>query len=98
MADKKLWKMDEGATVRVEIDGNQAAYFLSQPSEVQIYLDDKLVAHQSKITNPVEISLPSAEMPGGEHLLTANWVSAFGPVGVGTVRIGISGTTKGGGK
>jgi hypothetical protein len=96
--DEKLWNLSGDAKVRVEIDKDQAAYFLSQPSEVQIYVDDKLVARQSKITNPVEIPLPSGGLPSGEHLLTANWVSAFGPVGVATVRIAITGSIKGGRK
>lgn len=73
--------------VTVSIDDPAAAFFLAQPNELQVYIDEKNILVLKNSSNPATIVLPPNSIPPGSHRLVVDWVSAFGPVGVAATKI-----------
>jgi hypothetical protein len=78
--NERHWKGDGPLALKVSVDSETAPFFLSQPSELQIFVDGNLSKYETASKNPFSTSL--GPLSPGEHVVTVDWVSKFGPVGV----------------
>jgi hypothetical protein len=68
--------------VKLELNPVEASYFLSQPTKVFVFLDQKRVHEAHVEAASATVALEGCDLPPGDHLLSVNWVSAFGPSAV----------------
>ncbi|MDL1948227.1 hypothetical protein FBQ97_00205 [Acidobacteria bacterium ACD] len=86
-AAAKRYVADGDLTVRVELDPARAAHFVSQPTEVQLFLDHERILTAVRPSNPAQLVVDSAKLPSGEHRLAVNWFSKLGPATVNAIRL-----------
>jgi len=82
----RRWELKGQLKLEVSLDATSTPFFLAQPTEVQTYVDGRLVKHSPEKKSPCEVIVPSQEIGAGEHLVTVDWVSKYGPVGAQTIR------------
>lgn len=79
-------RIRDRAMARVTLSGPTAANVARHPGQLFLFVDYKKVA-QEQLTrgrNEVTIEIP---LEGGEHLITANWQSAYGPLAANSHRL-----------
>lgn len=92
----RKWQTDGDLKMKVTMDQSQAPFYLTPETELQVFVDDRLISFTAGASNPSETTISKADLPAGEHLVTVNWVSGHGPVGVATVEV-VSGHAETGG-
>ena len=93
---EKAWQTGEALRLKVSMNPEEAPYLLMPGAELQLFVDEKRMSFSPGAENPFETTIDHAELPAGEHLVTANWVSGHGPVGVGSIKILVRGKQSGG--
>jgi hypothetical protein len=78
------WQLDRRGDLRLvaALDADLAPYFLSQPTELHLFLGRELVVSQPCSVNPCAVTLPAEKLSPGRAHLVANWASKLGPVAV----------------
>jgi hypothetical protein len=93
-AGQKWVSGDADLHVTATATGPTAAAFVAQRGGVQGFIDGKPVKVLRVVSqNSIDLSLPIAELPPGNHILAVNWGSPYGPVAVNSLRFS---TTSGG--
>lgn len=94
VSNAKSWSVTKPLKIRIE-KSEPMEYFLSLHPELQLFVDKELVARSYDNSLPHEISVDSTKLTPGEHLLTVNFVSQFGPVGVASIKVRLENKTGG---
>lgn len=76
----------DGTTrVQLRIDGLAAPHFLAQTATLSVFVNESLVRLVERPKHPFELELSG--LPVGDHRLTVNWASRFGPTAVGVATL-----------
>ncbi len=89
--DRRVYMPSARFKVELEFEAIRAPYFLSQPTTLYIYVDEKEVQNVEGSKDLKTISVDIAGLTPGEHRLAVDWASDFGPVAVGTAKFFVPG-------
>jgi hypothetical protein len=86
-----LWKVESFPLILAgSLEGPGADVFSKQPGRLWIFIDEEKVLDLPHPQKAFTIDLPLDEKFTGEHILTLNWVSEYGPVAVNALRFSSS--------
>ncbi len=73
--------LPETIEVDVKLDGPTIPWFLSQPTTLEIYLDESLLVKLEQPEHPYSLqNVKVGDLKPGRHRIVANWYSRFGPL------------------
>lgn len=86
----RTWMVSESPLrFSVRAEGPAAADFVEQRGSIQLFVDGVRVSESPAVENPSDISLDTAALSPGRHIVAVNWASPFGPVAVNAVAIDV---------
>lgn len=73
------------------LDPHLAPHFLISSSDIEVFVDEKLVATKNARRSPARLSIAGAALSAGRHRVAFNWASGAGPVAVTAVQVDVIG-------
>lgn len=73
---------DGALRLQLEIEGASAPYFLRQPMNMSVYVDERRVLTPKPRASPLVLTIPAESLPPGERRIAVNWGSEYGPAAV----------------
>jgi FlgD Ig-like domain len=86
---QRAWKTTAPLEVEASIVGDGAPYFLSQPTRLEVFVDEKEVRQIEGPAGKVSLELESSDLSRGAHRVVFNWSSGLGPVAVNAMRVSV---------
>lgn len=87
-ASRRSWEVrNDTLKVSVSLEGPSAPHFSRQPGAVFVFLDEKKTLELPVAPPPLEFSLSVAGLEPGQHRVSVNWISEYGPVTVNSLLI-----------
>lgn len=82
--DNSNWiaKGSQPFSIVARLEEGLAPFFLSQPTQLHVFIDSERVASLACKSSPCRVDLPMARVSKGTHRVVANWASDLGPVSV----------------
>ncbi len=90
-AQARTYTASSAVRLELEIEGENAAHFLAQPTRMAVYVDDARVLTRDNPTSPLTLAIPAESLTRGEHRVVVNWGSDYGPAAAGAFRINVGG-------
>jgi hypothetical protein len=87
----RRWEASGSLQFEAALAGDAAPYFLAQPSEIAVWVDESLVADLTGIREPlVSLTIGSKQLRPGLHRIAVNWGNSLGPLAVGVFQLWVT--------